>query len=264
MAEVKEKLEHLATLDFESKEAWEQDWTTDNPEFHSDEVNAMLIKQYGKFTRGRKKLRILVPLCGKSLDMNWLADQGHTVVGVELIGKAIEAFFHENKLTHHVKSIPLSSEIQGTVFKANEKDITLLECSIFDVTAEVVGSQFDCIWDRGSMTAIKMMKEGRLEQYTEIMLDCLKADGRYLLEVFAPESPEGLPESFKFVSEKDVQELFGERCTVQYLGKEKMADESPGSEVNRKDIKSEDRVGDAGEQTEDIVMIMNYYLMDFK
>ena len=62
MAEVKEKLEHLATLYFESKEAWEQDWTTDNPEFHSDEVNAMLIKQYGEFTRGRRNLRILVPL----------------------------------------------------------------------------------------------------------------------------------------------------------------------------------------------------------
>ena len=264
MAEVKEKLEHLATLDFESKEAWEQDWTTDNPEFHSDEVNAMLIKHFGEFTRGRNKLRILVPLCGKSLDMNWLADQGHTVVGVELIGKAIEAFFHENKLTHHTKSIPLSSEIQGTVFKANEKDITLLECSIFDVTAEVVGSQFDCIWDRGSMTAIKMMKEGRLKQYTEIMLDCLKRDGRYLLEVFAPESPEVFPKSFKFVSAKDVQELFGERCTVQYLGKEKMADESLGSEEHRTD-KSEDRAaGDAGEETEDIVMVMNYYLMDFK
>jgi len=263
MAEVKDKLEHLATLDFESKEAWEQDWTTDNPEFHSDEVNAMLIKQHGEFTRGRKNLRILVPLCGKSLDMNWLADQGHAVVGVELIEKAIEAFFHENKLTPQVKSISLSSEIQGTVFKANEKDITLLECSIFDVTAGVTGGQFDCIWDRGSMTAIKMMKEGRLKQYTEIMLDCLKPDGRYLLEVFAPESPEGLPESFKFVSEKDVHELFGERCTVQYLGKENMADESPVSETHNPD-KSEDRSGDGDEDPEDIVMVMNYYLMDFK
>lgn len=263
MADAQDNLEHLATLDFESKETWEQDWTTDNPEFHSDEVNAMLIKQYDEFTRGRKHLKILVPLCGKSLDMNWLADRGHSVVGVELIGKAIEAFLHDNKLTHHVKSIPLSPEIQGTVFKANEKDITLIECSIFDFTAEVVGGQFDCIWDRGSMTAIKMMKEGRLKQYTDIMLDCLKPDGRYLLEFFAPESSEGMPPSFKFVSEKDLHELFGERCTIQFLGKDKMPDDSPGSEEHRTD-KPEERAGDVGEKTEGTSMVMNYYLMDFK
>ncbi len=261
--DTQDNLEHLATLDFESKEIWEQDWTTDKPEFHSDEVNAMLIKQYNEFTRGKKNLRILVPLCGKSLDMKWLADQGHTVVGVELIRKGIEAFLRDSKLTHHEKSIALSPEIQGTVFKANEKDITLFECSIFDFSSEVAGGQFDCIWDRGSMTAINMMKEGRVKQYTEIMLGCLKPDGRYLLEFFAPESPEGMPPSFKFISEKDVNELFGERCTIRFLGKEKMPDESGESERHSSD-KSEDPAGDASEGTEGSGMLMNYYLMDFK
>ncbi|XP_078346261.1 putative thiopurine S-methyltransferase [Oculina patagonica] len=258
-----DNLEHLATLDFESKEIWEQDWTTDKPEFHSDEVNAMLIKQYNEFTRGRKNLRILVPLCGKSLDMKWLADQGHTVVGVELIRKGIEAFLRDNKLTHHEKSIALSPEIQGTVYKAKEKDITLFECSIFDFSAEVAGGQFDCIWDRGSMTAINMMKDGRVKQYIEIMLACLKPDGRYLLEFFAPESPESMPPSFKFISEKDVNELFGEKCSIRFLGKEKMPDESGESEEHSSD-KSKDPAGEADEGTEGSGMLMNYYLMDFK
>ena len=261
-----DNLQHLATLDFESKEIWEQDWTTDKPEFHSDEVNAMLIKHYNEFTRGRKNLRILVPLCGKSLDMKWLADRGHSVVGVELIRKGIEAFLCDNKLTHHEKSIVLSHEIQGTVFKANEKDITLFECSIFDFSAEVAGGQFDCIWDRGSMTAINMMKEGRLKQYTEIMLGCLKQDGRYLLEFFAPESSEGMPPSFRFVSEKDLNELFGERCTIRFLGKQNMPDEPTESEEHsgHSTDKSEDPAGDAGEEIQGLSMMMNYYLMDFK
>ena len=256
-------LEHLATLDFENKETWAQDWTTDKPEFHSEEVNSMLIKQHNEFTRGRNNLRILVPLCGKSLDMKWLADQGHTVVGVELIRKGIEAFLRENKLTYQEKPIALSHNIQGSVFKANEKDITLFECSIFDFSAEVAGSKFDCIWDRGSMTAINMMKEGRLKQYTEIMLSCLKQDGRYLLEFFAPESPEGMPPSFKFVSEKDLNELFGEKCSIQFLGKEKMPDESTGPDEHDTD-KSEDPAEDAGKETHGSDMVMNYYMMDFK
>lgn len=245
-----EHLDHLASLDFESKEIWEQDWTTDKPEFHTDEVNAMLIKQHEELTRGRKNLRILVPLCGKSVDMIWLADQGHTVVGVELIRKAIEIFLRDNKLTYHEKSVSLSPEIQGTVFKANEKDITLFECSIFDFSAEVAGGRFDCIWDRGSMTAIGMMKEGRLRQYTDIMLGCLKPDGRYFIEFFVPESPESMSQSFKFISEKILTDLFGERCTIRFLGQEKM----PGEETDKPECSGEEAVK----------MVTRYYFMDFK
>ena len=254
--DTKENLEHLATLDFESKETWEQDWTTDKPEFHSDEVNSMLMKQHHEFTRGRKNLRILVPLCGKSLDMIWLADQGHSVVGVELIRKGIEAFLQGNKLTCSEERISLGSEIQGTIFQVNEKYISLFECSIFDFSAEVAGGQFDCIWDRGSMTAINVMKDERLKQYSDIMLACLKPDGRYLLEFFAPESLEGMPPTFKFISEEKLTEIFGERCTIRFLGKDKMPDESAESAGD---------VGDGeSEHTEGASMSMHYYFMDFK
>lgn len=42
--------------------------------------------------------RVFVPLCGKSLDMIWLAQQGHEVIGVELSPVAVEDFFRENGL----------------------------------------------------------------------------------------------------------------------------------------------------------------------
>lgn len=141
--DAKENLEHIASFDMESKETWAQDWETDNPEFHTDEVNAMLTKHHDEVTRGRKNLRVLVPLCGKSLDMIWLADQGHSVVGVELIRKGIELFFRDNKLTYNEKSVSLSPENQGTVFKNNGKNITLYECSIFDFSAKIAGGKFD-------------------------------------------------------------------------------------------------------------------------
>lgn len=255
--DAKENLEHIASFDMESKETWAQDWETDNPEFHTDEVNAMLTKHHDEVTRGRKNLRILVPLCGKSLDMIWLADQGHSVVGVELIRKGIELFYRDNKLTYNEKSVSLPPDNHGTVFKANGKDITLFECSIFDFSVEIAGGQFDFIWDRGSMTAINMMKEGRLKQYTDIMLSCLKPDGRYFLEFFAPESPEKTPTQFKFLSEKSLTEMFGERCTIRYLGKEDMpawsesADEGAG-------------VHEPCAEYQDMKIAMHYYLMDFK
>ena len=262
--DTKENLEHIATFDFENKETWEQDWTTDKPEFHNDEVNPMLIKHHHEFTGGRKNLRILVPLCGKSVDMIWLADQGHSVVGVELIRKGIEAFLRDNKLTHREELVSLTPEVQGTIFNANEKDISLFECSIFDFSAEVAGGQFDCIWDRGSMTAINMMKEGRLKQYIDLMLSCLKPDGRYLLEFFAPESLKGMPPTFKFISEKILRELFGERCTIQFLGKDKSPDESTGPEGSGADKCEIPGDGKETEHDECANMLMHYYFMDFK
>jgi thiopurine S-methyltransferase len=39
---------------------------------------------------------VLVPLCGKSVDMIWLRDQGFSVVGVELSELAIAQFFEES------------------------------------------------------------------------------------------------------------------------------------------------------------------------
>ena len=258
MTTFQEEMDQLATFDMESKETWEQDWKTDKPSFHADEVNAMLIKHLGDLTVGRSEVRVLVPLCGKSLDMVWLADQGHSVFGVELIRKGIEDFFHGNKLIYTEESVTLSAEKQGTVFKATGKNITLFECSIFDFSFDVSGGQFDCIWDRGSMTAISMMKKGRLQQYTDTMLSCLKPDGRYLLEFFAPDSSREVPPSqFRFISEDTLIDLFSERCSIRFLEKTKLVESKPQPE-------QEEHSKPASGETEELVLFMYYYLMTFK
>ena len=42
--------------------------------------------------------RVWVPLCGKSVDVTWLAVSGHRVLGVELSGVAIDQLFHDFRL----------------------------------------------------------------------------------------------------------------------------------------------------------------------
>ena len=39
---------------------------------------------------------MFVPLCGKSLDLLWLREHGHSVVGVELSAVALESFCMEH------------------------------------------------------------------------------------------------------------------------------------------------------------------------
>ncbi len=45
-------------------------------------------------------------MCGKSLDMIWLAEQGLQVTGIEISALAIETFFAENELDYEVQQIP--------------------------------------------------------------------------------------------------------------------------------------------------------------
>ena len=41
-------------------------------------------------------------LCGKSLDLVWLSQQGHNVVGVEISNLAAEQLFEENGIAYSV------------------------------------------------------------------------------------------------------------------------------------------------------------------
>lgn len=204
-------------LKLERKETWETEWNDGNPAWHRKYVSPMLIKHYDEFTSGRRNRRILVPLCGKSLDMIWLADQGHTVVGVEMIRKAIETFFEENKLLYDVNTAQTSAGGTINLFKAKNKDLTLIECSIFDLSREVYHNKFDCIWDRGACTVITMMDEARLKQYLDVLLSSLQSDGRYFVMTFRHESGKNEGEWISHLPEDKLLEFCGDRCKVELV-----------------------------------------------
>ena len=61
---------------------WKQRWADGNIGWHLSDVNPRLL-EYWQHLDIATDSRVLVPLCGKSLDLLWLAEQGHAVVGVE-------------------------------------------------------------------------------------------------------------------------------------------------------------------------------------
>ena len=62
----------------------------------------LIQKNLHLLTSGRTKISILVTLCGKSLDLLWLCEQGHDVVGVELSEIAVKQLFEENGIPHSI------------------------------------------------------------------------------------------------------------------------------------------------------------------
>lgn len=78
---------------------WLKRWQDSDIGFHAAEVQPALIKHWPALGLA-KDARALVPLCGKSLDMTWLAQHGHDVVGAELSEIAVKDFIAEQVLTY--------------------------------------------------------------------------------------------------------------------------------------------------------------------
>ena len=76
---------------------WHQRWRDNRIGFHQGEINPHLVR-YWQRLGVKPGGRVLVPLCGKSRDMAWLAES-HPVLGVELSSKAAGDFYRESNLT---------------------------------------------------------------------------------------------------------------------------------------------------------------------
>ena len=76
---------------------WHDKWTRDEIGFHKREINPLLTRFWGQMGAVSGST-VFVPLCGKSLDLAWLAGQGFGVLGSELSPLACQAFFQEHGL----------------------------------------------------------------------------------------------------------------------------------------------------------------------
>ncbi len=75
---------------------WLARWQNKEIGWHKEDFHPKLVELGNSiFKQGST---VFVPLCGKSKDMVWLAQQGFNVVGSEISQTAVEAFFDEQKL----------------------------------------------------------------------------------------------------------------------------------------------------------------------
>lgn len=124
-------------------EFWLQRWREGRIGFHQERPMPLLLEHWPTLDLPQNS-RVLVPLCGKTLDMPWLAAQGYRVLGVELSPLAVAQFFAGHGLeperyespmgVHHVAgNIEL---IQGDVFTLD--DATLASCAaVYDRAAVI-------------------------------------------------------------------------------------------------------------------------------
>jgi thiopurine S-methyltransferase len=120
---------------------WLQRWQENKIGWHKNEINARLIKFLSQLNLNVGGT-IFVPLCGKSLDMLYLAEQGFKVVGVEISKKAIIDFFTENNIPYQQQNDNFISE-----------NISIINKSFFELTATDL-SGVKAVYDRASLVAL--------------------------------------------------------------------------------------------------------------
>lgn len=157
--------------------------------------------------------RVLVPLCGKTLDLLWLAHQGHLVLGVELSEKAITDFFDEHQLKPSV-----SEEGAFKVFRAGDIEI---RCGDFFALSPEDLLGCTALYDRAALIALPAQMR---ERYTAHLQNLLPSCAGLLitLEYNQAEMP-GPPFS---VNDDEVRRLLGNHWQLEVLQEEDVLEES--------------------------------------
>ena len=123
-------------------EFWHDRWRTGQIGFHQSAVDRSL-RQYWPDLGLTRNSRVFVPLCGKSLDLLWLCERGHSVTGVELSTEALESFCMEH-------GIPAKRRILDDFDVYEAAKLQLFRGDFFALTPELLGS-VSAVFDRAAL-----------------------------------------------------------------------------------------------------------------
>lgn len=191
---------------------WQERWREHRIGFHLDAVNPWLLEHAPRVLPPRS--RVLVPLCGKSRDLRWLAQAGHQVIGVEGSEVALEEFHRESG------RVPERSR-RGEFEVLESEGITLLRGDFFALDPSAVGP-VDCFWDRAALIAVD---PPRRAEYLAHLQRLLLPHGRGLLIAleYDPAQMRGPPYS---LADGELESLCRPHFDLRLLGAE---DALPGN-----------------------------------
>lgn len=133
-------------------------WEEGHTGWHQENGNKALRKFWPRIATGS---RVLVPLCGKSPDLLWLAEQGCAVTGVELSEIAVQAFFDKADISFEVRE---NGELKR--FRSLEHQITIVCGDYFQFSDE----PFDALYDRAALVAMPPQTRPAYVQHTKSLL----------------------------------------------------------------------------------------------
>ena len=194
---------------------WHQRWSDNQIGFHQATPTPLLLKHWASLGIA-PEAQVFVPLAGKSLDMAWLASQGHRVLGVELSQLAVEQFFAE----HGLSPGPEQTRY-GSHYRAG--GIELIVGDAFGLDADLLR---DCtaVFDRAALIALppELRTLYASELYARLPTGC-----RGLLVTLEYPQAEKAGPPFS-VPEDEVHSLYDQDWEVELLEHRPIPPDHPG------------------------------------
>lgn len=191
---------------------WQSRWQKGNIGWHMETVYPPLSNLWRRIGI-KSDTRVLVPLCGKSLDLLWLADHCDTVTGVEISPKALQQVMQQ-----HSESFVQDTRYGFTIYRS--KSLVLWEADFAKLPADQIPSQ-NLIYDKASIVALPPAK--RLA-HAKKMIELCNPDTQILIQVFEYDQREmdGPPFS---VDEQELKKLFGQRFKLKCIHEQSKLEE---------------------------------------
>lgn len=191
---------------------WVTRWNQGQIGFHLPDINPALIRHLPAFGIP-KGANVLVPLCGKSLDLLYLRAEGLSVTGLELSPIAVEAFWRENNL------MPALLETEALRIWSTD-GLTLIEGDFFKVNAKSIATP-DLVYDRAALIAMPP------EMRSAYAAHLLSLAGGAAILLITLEYPEKEMQGPPFpIPHDEILHHFGPTHQVDVLGSEDMLEEN--------------------------------------
>lgn len=199
----------------DTPEWWDKAYSSPDGHFDAIQLTPLLPQIYDTLTDKRSCIDILVPLCGKSPDLLWLAEKGHRVAGAEWSEVAVKQFFEERKLEYTFETCNIGGK-DIPVYTGKVIPITIYcgDFFAFGKGSHKLAGRFDCIWDCGSVCSIR--KEARSD-YAAIDSSLLKPKGKLFLSVYEWDTPEPVTEPCFPLPIEDIRAMFQDQFEIKLL-----------------------------------------------
>jgi thiopurine S-methyltransferase len=179
---------------------WDDRWKQNQIGFHQKNVNPHLLEYAHLLPEGP----LLVPLCGKSLDL-WFLSQTHPTIGCEFIESAVEAFYQEAKIH------PQQTK-DGAHNRYDGGGVRIFAGDFFALSSAQTGP-VSAIYDRAAMIALPPAMR---QQYLEHLLSFLPKDGACLMIGLTHKGGDVDGPPFSIPFEEVVERLKG-KASLQFL-----------------------------------------------
>ena len=194
---------------------WRERWGSGQIGWHQETVNASLVEHWPALDLP-PNCPVFVPLCGKSLDMAWLRQAGHRVIGVELVEDAVRSFFTERGASFKTVNTP------NNLPRFSGGGIHIYCGDYLQISAPHL-EDAPGVFDRGALIALPPDQRA---VYADHMQRILPEGAQTLLLTLEYDQAKVPGPPFSVPAE-EVEVLYSARCAIHELGNEAVTDLPP-------------------------------------